>query len=74
MDVVGEFVQAKLAKPLKLRATSAQLDALRLRPAELRLVRQLGTGASGLAATDLPARSEQDIRLLGALLALGLLA
>ncbi|MBS2027608.1 MAG: hypothetical protein JST54_06880 [Deltaproteobacteria bacterium] len=74
LEAVTEFVHAMLAKSVKLRATAAQLEALRLSPAELRLVRQLGTGAGGLAATDLPARSEQDIRLLGALLALGLLA
>ncbi|MBS2028141.1 MAG: hypothetical protein JST54_09580 [Deltaproteobacteria bacterium] len=74
LEVVSGFVHAMLDESVKLHATAAQLDALKLRPAELRLVRQLGTGASGLASTDLPARTEQEIRLLGALVALGLLA
>ncbi|MBS2029507.1 MAG: hypothetical protein JST54_16515 [Deltaproteobacteria bacterium] len=73
LEVASGFVHAMLEKVVKLRATTAQLDALKLRPAELRLVRQLGTGATGLATTDLPARTEQEIRLLGALLSLGLL-
>ena len=61
LEVVSGFVHAMLDKSVKLRATAVQLDALKLRPAELRLVRQLGTGATGLATTDLPARTEQEI-------------